>query len=744
MKGSRDIERSAGFARNPESLLEKQDVAPLPCNDAPSRPRRRSIGLSVLALCLAWLAGGAFADPAGAPGNPIGPGIVPPSSYEKALPTRNSTPGERSSLANFPGAMGSSGNLVMTGNVGGGKYFHGYVPYGSTTSLGAPLGSTQLDSFLRYTSVPRERGGYAGGYNPFYSSTGTATTTLPGYGGAVLVPSSPRAIDSLPGLPSDRPADVLTPSEMSPYQAGAGPKGSTAYGNYGGSPAAVSTRVPGQDFGLRIADCGLNAGHEATIANPQSAIAPTLSPGVMTNTQQVGPQNSGLITPEDYRLQLEQLQQDIERVKANALALEQSLKTNDVPAARAGEVPAAQAAESGAPVTPSAAVTLPQELPSRPAGRVRPDEGLLLEPRVPDKTPVPAEPPSVNGPRVTDVQWLRQKDRTDGVSPAGADPFRAPPSPVPTPPERSLPAPTAATGRIDAVFAPQGRSGAATDSLWTQLPALQVQQVGQAVPGTGNPALPPAPGVKPSPEQVSAFIARLRATPAAGNPGANPTGSNPTGALPGLPQQLVGDHLLQTYRSPCGTPALPGDDESARVAASRPQALGMADSPLMSAPNSGSAGSFMQESFDRCLETAELYLRQGRYYRAAELFMRAGTYKPNDGRVLLGRCYALFGAGEYLSSAVYLARTLEQDPRAVLDRSDLVNAIGGPAVFAARITDLGRCAGTGDAPQLQFLLAYVYSQMNRPAEAKAAIEAAEKQLPPSPALDLLRAIVARP
>jgi tetratricopeptide (TPR) repeat protein len=139
-----------------------------------------------------------------------------------------------------------------------------------------------------------------------------------------------------------------------------------------------------------------------------------------------------------------------------------------------------------------------------------------------------------------------------------------------------------------------------------------------------------------------------------------------------------------------------------------------------------------------------LYLRQGRYYRAAESFTLAAAYQPNDGRAFLGKSYALFGAGEYLSSALYLARALELDPRAVLGRSDLVNAIGGPVVFAARITDLEQCAGTGDAPQLQFLLAYVYSQMNRPVEAQAALAAAEKQLSPSLALDLLKTIVGRP
>jgi hypothetical protein len=718
-------------------------------NDAPAECGRRSAGLFVLALGLVGLAGSAFADATRAPGNPIGPATVPPSTYERAFPAQDSTSANGGRAANLPGPAGTLGNLVVTGNVSGGKYFRGFVPYGSATSLGAPLGSTQLDPFLRYTSVPPELGGYAGGYNPFYSPTGTAATTLPGYGGTVLVPSSPRVVS---GQPADRPADVLTLSEMSPYQAGEGLTGTAAYGSYGSSAGGLAGQVPGQNLELPVADGRLNAGRESTIRNPQSAITGLTPPGVTTNSRQATLQNNGLMTPEDYRRQLEQLQQDIERVKANAQALEQSLKTSDaVSTCVTGQQPA-QTAESDTPAAPGGAVTLPPGQPSDLGSGVRPDDSLLRAPRVPDQAPVPGASQSVGGLRVTGVKWLPQKEQAKGVSPGEAGQFRTPLFPTPAGMDQSSPASAAPLGRIDAVFAPQGRSSAATGSLWTEVPALQVQQASPAVPGISNPALgglqrpvaPPAPGVKPSPEQVSAFIARLRATSAGGNPAANPAGNGAAGALANPSQPFIADRLLQTYRSPSGTLGLPGDDANARVTTSGSQALGMLDNSATFPQRSGTAGTFTQDRFDRCLGAAELYLRQGQYYRAAESFTLAAAYKPSDGRALLGKSYALFGAGEYLSSALYLARALELDVRAVLGRSDLVDAIGGPAVFAARITDLERCARTADAPQLQFLLAYVYGQMNRPAEAKAALEAAEKQLPPSPALDLLKAVVARP
>ena len=58
----------------------------------------------------------------------------------------------------------ASGNMIVTGNVGGGKHFRGYLPYGSGSDIRANLESTSMDSFLRYS---------AGSYQPFYSPSGS-------------------------------------------------------------------------------------------------------------------------------------------------------------------------------------------------------------------------------------------------------------------------------------------------------------------------------------------------------------------------------------------------------------------------------------------------------------------------------------------------------------------------------------------------------------------------------------------
>ena len=91
-------------------------------------------------------------------------------------------------LVSTPNPMDNSINLVITGNVTGGKHFRGLVPYNSPTSFESQLGSSSLDSFLRY-SAPGPIGGPAnfrgssgasylspGHYGPFFSPSGTVAT----------------------------------------------------------------------------------------------------------------------------------------------------------------------------------------------------------------------------------------------------------------------------------------------------------------------------------------------------------------------------------------------------------------------------------------------------------------------------------------------------------------------------------------------------------------------------------------
>ena len=92
--------------------------------------------------------------------SPVGSPTTPASSTQSGL-----TPSNRGQYIN-------AGNDIVTGNVGGGKQFRGFVPYGSTQYFQGPLssGTTNMDSFIRSTTgVPYAADRAPAAISPYYS-----------------------------------------------------------------------------------------------------------------------------------------------------------------------------------------------------------------------------------------------------------------------------------------------------------------------------------------------------------------------------------------------------------------------------------------------------------------------------------------------------------------------------------------------------------------------------------------------
>lgn len=227
------------------------------------------------------------------------PVTLPPSSYQ-------------SGLTGVPNPMDRSSNLPITGNVAGGKHFRGTIPYNSTTSFGAPLGSTSLDSFLRYSAAPNGQTGYPQGYSPFYSPTGTVTTTLPGYPG-VFSPISPRIVGGSGQVRTGQPLDVMAMTEV------AEPQVSTRDG-WGVQPSPRLGYVP----------MSMDSGE--TLSN---------TPGDLLNRRPLSPAGDSLMSPQEYQQRLDQLLQGIERVQGGLSPLQQNLRPDDT-AVPLPQQPAAQ------------------------------------------------------------------------------------------------------------------------------------------------------------------------------------------------------------------------------------------------------------------------------------------------------------------------------------------------------------------------------------------------------------------
>jgi hypothetical protein len=164
--------------------------------------------------------------------------------------------------------------------------------------------------------------------------------------------------------------------------------------------------------------------------------------------------------------------------------------------------------------------------------------------------------------------------------------------------------------------------------------------------------------------------------------------------------------------------------------------------------------SHSRAKFEEHIRAADEYLRRREYYKAVDSYELALVYQKREPLAQAGRGHALFAAGEYMSSALFLSRALEgfaaaaakagaegwqpEDAAAwlailrgsfsTIDKDDIEN----------RIVDAEQWSKTSDSGQLHFLLAYVYYQMGRAELAKAAIEKAYEKMPEAPAVNMLK------
>jgi hypothetical protein len=560
--------------------------------------------------------------------------------------------------------MDNTSNAVISGEVGGGKHFRGSVPYDPTTSFHAPLGSTKLDSFLRYSAVPQESGGYTPGYELFYSPTGTVSKIPPGRGG-VFAPTSPRVAGGIGQWKAERPADVVDLGDSAIVR----------------SPeSAVRSPLQTTDYRLQII--------------PDELGRPAPEDRALSQSDQA-------LTPEEYHRQMEELRQRLEKVKSDASRLEQSLRTGDTLPAEASKPVTSDPAEAALSRTSVEALVTPQSPASEGPGD---SELLLIKP-----SPMIRETPSPEkAGQSLDV------DVAGIVAPPGLTPAAGPKvnaatefRPLPLGAQSNdggLVADAATrTNRIAELFLVKGQGQAepTKPNGSADLPAMQ--RIREVVGSPAYASKSAAGDTGPAEDRVTSLTERLKGAPSEMD----------------LPTDM--------------------DANAPELGAARPSDRSVGE-PVR--PRYETLPKSSQEKLDRYLKTAQMYLQQGQYQRAVDSFSLASLYNPNDRRVNLGRSHALFAAGEYVSSAIFLAKAIEVDPDQTLAKSDLVNAVGGPDLFLQRITDLEGRAKTSATPDLQLLLAYIYHEMDRPQEAKTAIEAAEKGLPQVAAVHLLKAAIA--
>jgi tetratricopeptide (TPR) repeat protein len=151
--------------------------------------------------------------------------------------------------------------------------------------------------------------------------------------------------------------------------------------------------------------------------------------------------------------------------------------------------------------------------------------------------------------------------------------------------------------------------------------------------------------------------------------------------------------------------------------------------------------SFAADKFRQLLEEAGEYLRAGRYYRAAETYALACSYGPGSPEALAGRSLALFAAGEYISSSLFLSRAIDADPEYLRAEVDITAMVPDRDRLESMIVECAEWHKKSGSARLQLVLAYIYYRLDMPEKAGISAQEAFEALPDLEAAAALRRVV---
>ena len=643
--------------------------------------------------------------------NPVGLSTVPPSSIQ-------------SGLIDSPNPIDTGGNLVITGNVRRGRHFRGTVPYQSATSFRAALGSARLESFLRDSAGAEEFGRYAGKYRarPYYSPTETVTTTRPGRSG-VFKPAGTRI--------SSRAPDVFGLEPLPQTQALSRRGTSTSDIRLWGPQTQYSALREPRSLSLSPQEIEQLARRELDIYQRGEKLDRTagIRKQYLNQTEATTNAIKAVWEPELLRHGLKQMGDE-------AAELEQSLAERDDSLRRfpeGGVSERAWSAEGG--FVMQAPEGQMKETSARrsglPASGFRGDEFSAARDSAFKEGSILWGPPNAPGSAGLDHTRLRRV--------TFAEPLQKAPKWEGEP-------------KVDEGIAEPGKGDT---GLLRTVRALQEQGQGDGVPNANERVARPdvLERIRQQLDDLAKSVdARLQTEPDDSREAGPLYGPEEAadGEMEVSEDELYFDEMLREVGTQESSRersfALDGLDELSQ--ADRPKAgmiqsgasLWSARAKRIMGPHK-SLESFSEAKFNQHMRAAESYLRQGMYYRAADSFTLASIYKVGDPRSLAGRSHALFAAGEYISSALFLSRALEIDPEYARTEIDFVTMLGGMGKLQSRIAEVKEWLERSGAGELQFLLGYVYYRIGKLQEAKEAIDIAYEKIHRSPPVGAVKKAV---
>lgn len=653
--------------------------------------------------------------------NPVGstPSTVPQSSIS-------------SGLVSTPDPFDTGGNLLMTGNVRRGMHFRGNMPYQSPTSFTSSLGSSALSSFLRDSAGPEDMGTRLGvyGLQPYYSATETVTTTRPGRSEVV----SPAG------------AMMSTRMQQDARSTGAGVFGLDA------SPAEPMSFTRGAP----AADLGMEGPQPQYHLFQESRLEPE---GGFPRGVSLSPGDAGRLTSSLTGVRREGETSAVERLLSRNVQAESGAQFPSAglgPERRQGfstTEGSVQYHNQGANVE-NPGTTLQTQMPDAPTTDVRQsvatDFGVSGSTQFPPST-VPTLQDSSGLPKGTNWPDMREELRMGSDKPPSADYGDLAKGEIPGARAGSGYTSTAEGGSSSQGSFDQGQRDA-LEQLRQKLDVLTRSVEARLQGARGDTSLTEGAATGATSQTTRFGLQPYRSgAPDTSRLGATGSSSalslyNPQSLAPSLGYDRLGQAGGIELDGGLEPPASAGGTESqdkrsvldelgrmsrAEIATEARRIMGPHTSPE----------SFSDAKFDEHIRAAEEHLRAGRYYQAADSFSLAAVYKPDHIAVLVGKSHALFAAGEYVSSALFLSRALAAFPEYVRVDVDLTALLGGQDKIARRLADIEQWYARSASGQLQFLLSYVYYRTGRLSEAKRAVETAYQKMPELPAVRTMKTAI---
>lgn len=135
--------------------------------------------------------------------------------------------------------------------------------------------------------------------------------------------------------------------------------------------------------------------------------------------------------------------------------------------------------------------------------------------------------------------------------------------------------------------------------------------------------------------------------------------------------------------------------------------------------------------------TGDALMKKGSYYKAIDAYALAAVWDSRNAPLNLHRAVAHFGAGEFISAALFLERAVTLNPAYITENANLPAILPNKDVVDNRLIDGSKWQQESGSGEIAMLLAWVYRQQGQPARAAEAIRLAGQRLPNSPTVNAL-------